>query len=197
MEKNINTKANYYFQLLIMFLLISVLMGCSNINELKNTSKEDGNQLFDKYLDLFNELNNTDTVCLDCQYLDINVNDTTLQIGKKQYCQFTGSFIPLFKTFPLYKIQYPEGYLTLLFHYYDAVYVLIMYVEAISYNLNGVITSREVYPAWNGCEENQTYAVFTLSHSMLVYSLYDINSTETKTASIHFDQQNGKILHCR
>lgn len=194
--KNINIKANECFQLLIMTLLVNMLISCSNVSGLKKMPYNGvAVEQFNNYLKLFDELPDTDTICLDCQYFKLNVNDTAIQIGKKQYCQFSGNFIPFFKTFPLYKIQYPEGYLTLLFHYYDATYALVMYLEAISYNLQGVITSHEMFPAWVGYGyDTNNNASFNLTRYSLIYSWCEHscdNITTTKNVTIHFNQQDG------
>ena len=178
MKRDTNTIKNKKYQLLLLMhcLIFPLVVSCAignNSYKLHKCSMSD--QSFEQYLCLFEEINSNDTVCIDCRLLKINTNDTSLQIGKREYRQFSGTFIPLFQSFPLYKIQFPNGFLTFMLHYYDATYMEVMYLEVISYNLCGVIMGREIFPAWNGyggtiqSESYSNNAKITLTKSSLDY----------------------------
>lgn len=204
MEKPTNTQSRscLLFSLITLSVMTSILCnGCAVEEACRSTPCNTVDSLsFEAYLCLFDTLRDADTICLDCRYLDINTNDTSIQIGKRQYQQFSGTFIPLFQTFPLCKMIFPKGYLTFLFHYYDANYVIMMYLEAICYSPNGKIVSREVFPAWIGSggfsqsESSTNNASFILSQSSLVYSWREEpcgGIPHDKNVIIHINQQDG------
>ena len=182
----------------MMFIMFN---GCA-IKQTYFHLKENTNAVpkFEQYLNLFEEIKSTDTICLECRYLNINTNDTSIQIGKKVYNQYLGSFIPLFQTFPLYKIQCPEGCLVFLFHYYDATYITTMYIEAISYDTLGTITSREIFPAWDGyggAEQSESYSnnatisITRLSLNYLWIEKSDNKTIENKKVTFLINQRSG------